>query len=84
VIKEGIKIDHKSKKCIFINYGEDEFGYHLWDNENKKIIHNKNVIFNEKEMYKDIYTRNLENSGLVYVEVNDVQVTPINYYNQYL
>ena len=47
------KLDPKSKKCTFIIYGEDEFGYRIWDDENKKVIRNRDVIFNEKVMYKD-------------------------------
>ena len=27
-------------------------GYHLWDYENKKIIRSRDVVFNEKVMYK--------------------------------
>ncbi|WVY93468.1 hypothetical protein V8G54_032556 [Vigna mungo] len=30
------KHDPKSKKCTFLGYGEDEFGYRIWDDENKK------------------------------------------------
>jgi hypothetical protein len=29
------------------------FGYRLWDYENCKIIRSRDVIFNEKVMYKD-------------------------------
>jgi hypothetical protein len=47
------KLDPKSLKCTFIGYGGDEFGYRLWDDQNKKIIRNRDVIFNEKLMYKD-------------------------------
>lgn len=47
------KLDPKSKKCTFIGYGEDEFGYRLWDDDNIKMICNKDVIFNERVMYKD-------------------------------
>ena len=43
----------KSKKCVFVRYGIEEFGYQFWDFENWKIIRSKNVIFNEKEMYKE-------------------------------
>ena len=28
------KLEDKSKKCIFIGYGVDDFGYRLWDYEN--------------------------------------------------
>jgi hypothetical protein len=47
------KLEEKSKKCTFIGYGVNDFGYHLWDYENKKIIRSRDVIFNEKVMYKD-------------------------------
>jgi hypothetical protein len=43
----------KSKKCTFIGYGVNDFGYRLWNYENKKIIRSRDVIFNEKVMYKD-------------------------------
>ena len=44
----GNKLDPKSKKCTFIDYGEDEFGYRLWDNENERMICSRDVIFNER------------------------------------
>jgi hypothetical protein len=47
------KLEEKSKKCTFIGYDVNDFGYRLWDYENKKIIRNGDVIFNEKVMYKD-------------------------------
>jgi hypothetical protein len=47
------KLEAKSKKCTFIGYGVNDFGYQLWDYENKKIIRSRDVIFNEKVMYKD-------------------------------
>ena len=48
------KFDPRYKKCTFISYDEDEFGYRIWDDENKKVIHSKDVIFNERVMYKEI------------------------------
>jgi hypothetical protein len=47
------KLEAKSKKCTFIGYGVNDFGYRLWDYENNKIIRSRDVIFNEKVMYKD-------------------------------
>jgi hypothetical protein len=46
------KLEGKSKKCTFIGYSVNDFGYFLWDYENKKIIRSRDVIFNEKVMYK--------------------------------
>jgi hypothetical protein len=47
------KIEEKSKKCTFIGYNVNDFGYLLWDYKNHKIIRSRYVIFNEKVMYKD-------------------------------
>ena len=46
------KLDPKSRKYFFIGYGSDDFGYRFWDEENRKIIRQRNVIFNEKLLYK--------------------------------
>ena len=48
------KLEAKSKKCVFVGYGTNEFGYRLWDFENHKIIRRRDVIFNEKVLYKDL------------------------------
>ena len=48
------KLDAKSLKCTFVGYGTDgEFGYRFWDEQNHKIIRSRDVVFNEKVMYKD-------------------------------
>ena len=47
------KLDHKSKKCIFMGYGTSgEMGSCLWDPKSHKIIRSHDVIFNEKKMHK--------------------------------
>jgi hypothetical protein len=46
------KLEEKSKKCTFIGYGVNDFGYHLWDYENHKIIRSRDVILTKKFMYK--------------------------------
>ena len=44
----------QSKKYVFfIGYGDEKFGYKFWDEQNRKIIRSRNVIFNEQVMYKD-------------------------------
>ena len=47
------KLVEKSKMCTLIGYGVYDFGYRLWDYENNEIIRSRDVIFNEKFMYKD-------------------------------
>jgi hypothetical protein len=46
------KLEEKSKKCTFIGYGVNDFGYCLSDYKNHKIIRTGDVVFNEKVMYK--------------------------------
>ena len=50
------KLDAKSKICFFIGYGDKKFGYRFWDEQNRKIIRSRNVIFNEHVVYKDRLT----------------------------
>ena len=47
------KLDVKSKICFFIGYDDEKFGYRFLDEQSRKIIKSRNVIFNEQVMYKD-------------------------------
>ena len=47
------KLDAKSQKCYLVGYGVNDLGYRLWDVDNHKIIRSRDVVFNEKSMYKD-------------------------------
>jgi hypothetical protein len=38
------KLDVKSRKCFFIGYGDEAFGYRFWDDQNWKIISSQNVF----------------------------------------
>ncbi|KAI4297117.1 hypothetical protein L6164_037021 [Bauhinia variegata] len=51
---ERFKLDGKSKQCIFLGYGNEEFGYRLWDPVNKKIVRSRDVIFFEDQTIEDI------------------------------
>lgn len=37
ILKNRTKLEVMSKKCVFIGYDIDEFGYRLWDFGNHKI-----------------------------------------------
>ena len=50
--KNRSKLEAKSKKCTFIGYEVDDFGYRLWDYEKWKIIRSRDLVFNENVMYK--------------------------------
>ena len=66
------KLAAKSVKCTMVGYGEDEFGYKLWDDQNCKMIRSRDVVFNEKVMYKDRNTQVSEPEELEFFGPNDV------------
>lgn len=41
------KLDDKAIPCIFLGYGNEEFGCRLWDPTKKKIIRSRDVLFHE-------------------------------------
>ena len=45
------KLDDKAIPCIFLGYGNEEFGYRLWDPNTKKFIRSRDVIFHEDEIF---------------------------------
>ena len=47
-------MEAKSKKCVFVGYNINEFGYRLWDFENRKFVRSRDVIFNEKVLYNGL------------------------------
>jgi hypothetical protein len=47
-IEQSLSLNPRNVLC-----GVNDFGYRLWDYENNKIIRSRDVIFNEKLMYKD-------------------------------
>jgi hypothetical protein len=67
------KLEEKYKKCTFIEYSVDDFVYRLWDYENNKIIRSRDVIFNEKVMYKDqLQGKKQEKKKLEYTVLDEI------------
>ena len=44
---ERAKMDPKTKRCIFLGYGENTKGYRLYDKEKKRVFFSRDVAFNE-------------------------------------
>ena len=51
---ERSKLDAKSRQCIFIGYGEDEFGYRFYDPIENKLVRSRDVKFMEDQTIEDI------------------------------
>ena len=43
------KLDAKSKICIFLGYGSATKGYRLYDSNKNKILHSRDIIFQETD-----------------------------------
>lgn len=69
---ERKKLDSKSKKCVFVGYGATTKGYRLYDPLRKKIIHSRDVIFNEQKYGIDeTFESQKEQERYVYLEYSD-------------
>lgn len=44
---ERSKLDTKTKKCVFLRYGLDDFSYRLYDLTVKKIVRSRDIVFFE-------------------------------------
>ncbi|RDY03371.1 hypothetical protein CR513_13054, partial [Mucuna pruriens] len=51
---ERSKLDMKSRQCIFIRYGHDEYGYRMYDPIEKKLVKSRDVQFMKDETIKNI------------------------------
>ena len=65
--EQWTKLDDKSVPCIFIGYGDEEFGYRLWDLVKKKVIRSRDVIFRESEVRTadDLSEKDKKKNGIV-------------------
>lgn len=48
------KLDAKLRQCVFLGYGQDKFGYWLYDLVEKNIVKSRNVVFVEDQTIQDI------------------------------
>lgn len=69
---ERHKLDYKSRKCVMLGYSDNRKGYRLYDIERKKVIHSRDVVFNEAVMPG---TQFEEDAPIKYVEL-EIQDEP--------
>ncbi|GJY47001.1 retrovirus-related pol polyprotein from transposon TNT 1-94 [Tanacetum coccineum] len=53
-LNERSKLDVKGKPCVFLRYGQDEFGYRLYDPVQEKLVRSRDVVFEEDQTLKDV------------------------------
>jgi len=71
------KLDSKSRQCIFIGYGLDEFGYKLYDPVEKKIIRSRDVVFVEDQTIQDIQKSKMNSGSEVHHDLVDLNSFPL-------
>ncbi|XP_055800854.1 uncharacterized protein LOC129870209 [Solanum dulcamara] len=58
------KLDAKTRQCIFVGYGIDEFSYRIYDPIEKKLVRSRDIVFMENQTIKNINkVEKLESSG---------------------
>jgi len=74
------KLDTKYNKCIFIRYRVNDLGYNwFWDCEIYKIINSRDMVFNEKSMYKDRLEEKKEDSNYIVLdEINEKDIPKVH------
>ena len=77
--KQRSKLDSKSTPCIFVGYGDAEFGYKLWDPKEKKMIRSRDVVFHENENLADF--EKTEKPKAIVEGVLDITPTSSSLYN---
>ncbi|VFQ70960.1 unnamed protein product [Cuscuta campestris] len=73
---ERSKLDVKTRQCIFVGYGHDEFGYRLYDPVEKKLVRSRDVIFMEDQNIEDIQKMEKSESQS-YDDLVDLNPTPV-------
>ncbi|KAJ0020875.1 hypothetical protein Pint_32538 [Pistacia integerrima] len=51
---ERSKLDLKTRECIFLGYGNDEFGYRFYYLARQKLVRSRDVVFFEDQTIEDI------------------------------
>lgn len=48
--EQRLKHDSNTTLCVFVGYGDEEYGFRLYDPEKQKVVRSKDVVFFEHEM----------------------------------
>ena len=74
---ERAKFESKSRKSIFVGYGESVKGYRLYDPNRARVFYSRNVLFNEKRSKVKSEPTHEENEQYVKLEIIDHHVDEI-------
>ena len=74
------KLDSKTNPCVFVGYGDEEYGFRLYDPEKKKVVRSRDVVFFEHEKGADLLSSRYTSTSELSSDTNDVSspTPPIN------
>ena len=73
---ERKKFDSKSRKCVLLGYGANTKGYRLYDPATGKVLHSRDVLFNEHKYGFESSRPQKESERHVYLEHLDEPLEP--------
>ncbi|GJZ10844.1 retrovirus-related pol polyprotein from transposon TNT 1-94 [Tanacetum coccineum] len=71
---ERSKLDVKTKPCVFLGYGQDEFGYRLYDPVQKRLVRSRDVV--EKTFGLTVWEDDIQNDEEQGADDVDAQEQP--------
>ena len=52
--EQRMKLDDRATPCIFTGYGDEEFGYRLFDPKQRRFVRSRDVVFYEDQTIEDL------------------------------
>ena len=74
------KLDSKTTPCVFVGYGDEEYGFRIYDPEKKKVVRSRDVVyvvfFEHEKGAELLSTRYSTTTSDFVVDTNDASSVP--------
>jgi hypothetical protein len=78
-MNERSKLDSKTKECIFLVYGNAEFGYRLWDLIKKKLVRSRAVVLFEQKTIENVQNLDKDKtSSRNFIDLTSISTNNLN------
>ena len=73
------KLDSKTTPCVFVGYGDEEYGYRLYDPEKKKVVRSRDVVFFEHEKGAELLSARYRTNSDSFLDSTNVSPVPTSF-----
>ncbi|CAH9088439.1 unnamed protein product [Cuscuta epithymum] len=73
---QRLKLDSKTTPCVFVGYGDEEYGFRLYDPEKQKVVRSRDVVFFEHEKGAELLGVRYHTYSDSFVDTTDVSSVP--------